>query len=237
MRPLTVLVVSNTPLFRAGVAHALGADQNLRLLEGLEALEGSPRATDRDAIDVILVEADGTSDDLSVQIAHLQRLAPKAGILVLSNGDDLQHTVAAFGAGARGFARIPTLLPDQLRAGVRAVGAGSWWMCPETTALLVSRLLALRPHLDDLLRTGGAHGLLSKREQQVLELVAQGASNKEIAAALYLSENTVKTYLRRIFEKLQVDGRREAVEKVFHTPRPPSSPAREPVDRLARTAS
>jgi ATP/maltotriose-dependent transcriptional regulator MalT len=84
---------------------------------------------------------------------------------------------------------------------------------------------------------GGAHGLLSKREQQVLELVAQGASNKEIAAALYLSENTVKTYLRRIFEKLQVDGRREAVEKVFHTPRPPSSPAREPVDRLARTAS
>ncbi len=237
MRPLTVLVVSNTPLVRAGVAHALAADQGLRLLEASQEQEGQPRANGREPVDVILVEADGSPEEVSVEVARLQRLAPKAGILVLSSAEEVQHTVAAFSAGARGFARIARLLPDQLCAGVRAVGTGGWWMCPETTAALVTRLLSLRPQLDDLLRTGGMPSLLSKREQQVLELVAQGASNKEIATTLYLSENTVKTYLRRVFEKLQVSDRREAAEKAFHGHRTASAAVREPLDRMARTAS
>ncbi|MER3406628.1 MAG: hypothetical protein C4289_16900 [Chloroflexota bacterium] len=237
MRPLTVLVVSNTPLFRAGVAHALAADDGLRLLETAPEPEGQARTNGREPVDVVLVEADGTPEEVGMQIAHLQRLAPKAGILVLSAAEDVQHTVAAFSAGARGFARITTLLPEQLRAGVRAVGTGGWWMCPETTAVLVDRLLSLRPHLDDLLRSGGMPSLLSKREQQVLELVAQGASNKEIAAALYLSQNTVKTYLRRVFEKLQVSDRREAAEKAFRGRRTDASSSREPLGSMARTAS
>lgn len=136
---------------------------------------------------------------------------PAARVLVLTTFDLDEYAFAALQAGASGFL-LKDAGPAELLAGIRAVHSGDAVVAPSTTRRLLERFL---PGLPDATQApaeaGELVGLLTERETEVLQLVGQGLSNTEIAAALFLAEATVKTHIGHILAKCQLRDRVQMV--------------------------
>jgi DNA-binding NarL/FixJ family response regulator len=137
---------------------------------------------------------------------------PQARVLILSAYDDQALVVAAMSAGAAGYL-LKSIPPDELREKVRMAARGEPVFDPRTASHMVGAVRSRERR--------GAAGLrgqpLSGREVSVLQLVAEGLSNTEIAGRLYISAQTVKTHLERICAKLGVSGRAAAVKRGIET--------------------
>jgi DNA-binding NarL/FixJ family response regulator len=123
---------------------------------------------------------------------------------MLTSYDDEEAIVASITAGASGYV-LKATDPERLIEAVETVARGGALLDPQVTSRVLERLrrLATHPHDDPLLA-------LSEQERNILPLVAQGKTNREIAAVLCLSEHTVKTYLSNILKKLGLSRRAEA---------------------------
>ena len=139
-------------------------------------------------------------------LAGLDAPADAAKVVVLTHNDSQQELLATLRTGVRGYGIHSSLEPEDIRSGLLTVARGFRWLCPQATSYLLLQLAAE----DGAAGSGGA-GPLSPREAEVLALAAEGEGEEQIAVALCLSRNTVKTYLRRIREKLQASSRGEAV--------------------------
>jgi DNA-binding NarL/FixJ family response regulator len=152
-------------------------------------------------------------DGLDATRRLLAGSGPAPKVLVLTTFDSDEHVYEAMRAGASGFL-LKTAPPDQLIAGVRAVMAGDALLAPEITRRLVEGFIRRPP------RCAGPPPELSElsaRELEVLRLIAEGRSNAEIAAALYLSQATVKTHVNHILTKLRLRDRVQAVALAYRT--------------------
>jgi len=216
--PVTVALVNDYELVLAGVAAMLRPYRDhLVVLD--RALE---RAPDR-PVDVSLFDTYGAADD---QLDRVKSLAadPMAGaVVVFSFSTAPQLVTAALGAGAGGFVS-KTVNGRQLADAIVTVADGH----------RVVLTPAPHRHRDGALGWPGRGRDLSARDSELLVLLRQGYTNKEIAERLYLSENTVKTHLRRLFHKLGVSNRTQAAmvateDQEFRprgpTPVPASAPA------------
>lgn len=131
----------------------------------------------------------------------------RARVLILTTFDHDEYVYTALRAGASGFL-LKTAPPRQLADAIRTVAAGEALLAPEITRRLIEDYIR-RPHPSAAARTGLAQ--LTPRELEVLALIARGRSNAEIAAALFLSEPTVKTHVTRVLAKLALRDRVQAV--------------------------
>lgn len=128
---------------------------------------------------------------------------PETNVLILTVSDSEADLFAGIKAGARGYL-LKDVEPDELAQAISYIAKGGVIVSPAMAGALLDEFRAaqvLKPEVD----TG-----LSQREVEVLQLVARGASNKEIAKTLFISENTVKTHLRNIMDKLQIANRSQA---------------------------
>lgn len=171
--------------------HAAGATPDLVLCD-----QGMPRLSGIEATEQILA------------------LDPDAKVLILSANEDESVVVAAMAAGAVGYL-LKSVPPGELREKARAAARGEPVFDPKTASAMVGevRRQQQRP-------LGGATSPgtpLSQREIEVLNLVADGLSNAEVGKQLYISPQTVKTHLERIFTKLGVSGRAAAVKRGIET--------------------
>jgi two-component system NarL family response regulator len=201
-----VLVADRQPLFRRGVADVLAAEPDLAVVgetdHGSEVLDlvGRLRA------DVVLLDL-GVPGGGVEACALLRATRPDVRVVVLTDADDDAELAGAVRAGARGYLLKDTT-PEELVGAVRAVASGSSLLSPAMASRLLDEFAVL------VRRSEGAAegtGSLSRRELEVLTLVAQGLNNRAIAESLFISENTVKNHIRNIHEKLQVHSRMEAV--------------------------
>lgn len=204
--PVRVLVVDRQPLFRRGVADVIAREPDLAVVgeaaDGATALElvGRTRA------DVVLLELGVPGGGVEI-CAALRGVRPDVHVVVLAQADDDADLAGAVRAGARGYLLKDTS-PEELVEALRAVAAGSSLLSPAMASRLLDEFAVL------VRRSEGATegtGALSRRELEVLTLVAQGLNNRAIAETLFISENTVKNHIRSIHEKLQVHSRMEAV--------------------------
>ena len=201
-----MLVADRQPLFRRGVADVLAAEEDLVLVgetdDGLAVLDLVTRL-DADVVLLDLAIPGGGVD----ACALLRRSRPAARVVVVADADDDADLGGAVRAGARGYLLKDTT-PDELVEAVRTVASGSSLLSPAMASRLLDEFAVLvRRHEGP---PEGA-GSLSRRELEVLTLVAQGLNNRSIAEQLFISENTVKNHIRNIHEKLQVHSRMEAV--------------------------
>lgn len=203
MERVRVLVVDDHPLFRQGVVATLNHYPELEVVgeasNGQEAVqlakELSPNVL---VIDLNMPVMGGVE-----AIRQLQSLAPSINVMVLTVSEEEDDLFSAVAAGAKGYL-LNNSTPDALHNAVLHIAEGGVLVSPAmATALLTALPVSPEP-------TTEAPNDLSRREQEVLELVSQGATNKEIASKLILSENTVKTHLRNIMEKLHVANRSQA---------------------------
>jgi DNA-binding NarL/FixJ family response regulator len=134
---------------------------------------------------------------------------PGIRVMMLTVSDSDEHLLAAIQAGVRGYL-LKSADADELFYAIRHVHSGAAVLSPVMTLRLFHIVRASPAMLP--LSTAGLP--LTRREQDVLRLLAQGQSNRQIAAMLMVSENTVKTHVRHILEKLELDSRNEAVALV-----------------------
>lgn len=135
---------------------------------------------------------------------QIQQVSPKTVVLVLTASDEEEYVVSLLEAGATGYL-LKTSSSEELVQAVRGVFAGKTVLDASATRSLLLRTLSPRA-------TGAVHGqTLTERERAVLELASHGLTNKAIGAELSLSARTVQDYIERVFAKLQVSSRTEAV--------------------------
>ncbi len=151
--------------------------------------------------DVVLMDLVMPGMDGTVATRNVIAASPNTRVLVLTSFADDKHVNAALEAGAIGYLLKDVLRPDLLRA-IYNAALGRTTLHPDVQQMLLRQAVTKRqPQL---------HDSLTERELSVLKLIARGRSNKEIAAALFLTEGTVKGYISTIFDKLNVEDRTQA---------------------------
>ncbi len=206
MELITVLVVDDHALFRRGIAAVLNSQPELKLVgeaaDGLEALEKARQLKP----DVILMDLNMPRCSGLEATQALQAEMPQLHVLVLTVSEMEADLFAAVKFGATGYL-LKKAEPEELVHAIIAIAQGGVIVSP----LMATKLLTEFKHLATGVKKGaGDKDELSPREAEVLQLVAQGSPNKEIADALFISENTVKSHLSSIMEKLHLANRSQA---------------------------
>ncbi|MEU9455861.1 response regulator transcription factor [Streptomyces sp. NPDC048277] len=205
--PIRVVVVDDQPLIRAGFAMVLAAQDDIEVVGEAEngadalALLAHTRA-DVVIMDIRMPVMDG--------VEATRRLGERPGsprVLVLTTFDTDEDAFAALQAGASGFL-LKNTPPEEVVAAIRVVSAGESVVSPRVTRQLLDRFAGKLAPTD---RTDERLEQLTLREREVLGLVAEGLSNGEIAAALFIAEATVKTHFGKVLTKLDLRDRVQAV--------------------------
>ena len=206
--PIRVLVCDDQVLIRTGLVTIIGAQPDLEVAGECGDGQAAVDLADRLRPDVVVMDVRMPVLD---GIEATRRLAgvgvPRpVKVLVVTTFNLDEYVYEALRAGASGFL-LKDAPPAQLLAGIRTVATGAALLDPEVTRQLVGRYAArIRP------AEGVPHDIpLTPRELEVLRLMANGLSNSEIATALVISQETVKTFVSRILAKLDLRDRVQAV--------------------------
>ena len=208
-----VVVADDQALVRTGfrmILTADGIDVVAEAATGAEAID-AVRRTRPDVVlmDIRMPELDGLEATRRIVAAD----ADGPRILMLTTFDVDEYVYAALAAGASGFL-LKDVAPEQLTAAVRLVRSGDALLAPTITRRLVERFARGGQETSAVHRDLAS---LTPREREVLQLLARGLSNAELAAAFHLSEATVKTHVARILGKLQLRDRVQAVVVAYET--------------------
>lgn len=199
---ITLLIVDDHPVVRDGLRNMLESADGFTVLGEASGGKEAVELTLRTDPDVVLMDLRMPTGSGVEAIAELTHRGVRARVLVLTTYDTDSDTLPAIEAGATGY-----LLKDALRGAIRAAAAGRTVLSPAVATRLVTAVRnPAAPPADDPLST---------RELQILEHVERGASNREIARALFISEATVKKHLTHIYDKLDVRDRAAAVAAAF----------------------
>jgi len=204
MKAIRVLIVDDHEIVREGLQTLLSEEADFEIVgmtgNGAEAVTlAEARKPDVIVMDLVMPGLDGIEATRRIVASN-----PEARVLVLTTFADDQRVREAIQAGATGYLLKDVLKPDLLRA-LRDAAIGRPSLHPEVQQQLM-RAIAGKTSAPQ----APAHAALTEREVGILRLIAEGRSNKEIAAALYLTEGTIKGYVSTIFDKLGVEDRTQA---------------------------
>jgi RNA polymerase sigma factor (sigma-70 family) len=205
--PVRVLLVDDDDLMRAGLRAVLSSDDTVAVVgEGADG-RGSVdlvRSLDPDVVlmDVRMPDLDGIS-----ATREILAVSPEVKVVILTTFEQDDYIFGALRAGASGFL-LKRTKPEELIAAIHTISAGDSLLSPSVTRTVIEQM-AEQPvpersadeRLDEL----------TPREREVLELIARGLSNSEIASALVVEQSTVKTHVKRILMKLRLRDRVQAV--------------------------
>jgi len=208
-----VLIADDDDLMRAGLVELLAGDPSIEIVgeasTGREAVERSRRL----GPDVVLMDIRMPDLDGIAATRELARAGPGVKVLILTTFEQDDSVFGALRAGASGFL-VKRTRPEELIAAVHTIAAGDSLLSPSVTRRVIDRMaqqptpaLADQAKLDDL----------TPRERDVLELVARGLSNREVASALVVEESTVRTHTKRILMKLELRDRIQIVIFAYET--------------------
>lgn len=195
---ITVVVVDDHAVVRDGIVRLLDSAEGISVVgvagDGAEAL-GVVDAADPQVVlmDLSMPVLDGVEATRRLVAAH-----PDLRVVVLTTFGDQRRIIDALDAGAAGYL-LKDARPDEVIAGVRTVVAGGAPLDPKAARVLLDNRRAAQPAVD-----------LTPREREVLDLLATGLANKQIARRLAISEATVKAHLTKVFEQLGVSDRTQA---------------------------
>jgi DNA-binding NarL/FixJ family response regulator len=193
-----VVLVDDHPVVRAGLRALIDGLDDLMVVGEAHDLASAERVVVLDRPDVVLMDLNlGDGAGGAEVTARLRRLTDPPQVLVLTTYDTESDVLRALDAGATGYL-LKDAPADELFAGIRAAARGETVLASSVAALLVRRASSPGPVVTD-------------REVEVLDLLARGLGNKEMAQELFVSEATVKSHLSHIYAKLGVDTRAGAV--------------------------
>ncbi|MFE0644228.1 response regulator [Streptomyces sp. NPDC058877] len=200
-KPIRVLLVDDHQVVRRGLRTFLEVQDDIEVVgEAADGAEGVAQAEELRP-DVVLMDVKMPGTDGIEALKRLRELANPARVLVVTSFTEQRTVIPALRAGARGYV-YKDVDPDALAGAIRSVHAGHVLLQPEAARALLAQ--------EDSQGGTGRGSALTEREREVLGLIADGRSNREIARALVLSEKTVKTHVSNILMKLDLADRTQA---------------------------
>jgi DNA-binding NarL/FixJ family response regulator len=204
--PIRLVVVDDHVLFRRGLIGLLEEMPGFKVVgqasDGLHALE----VIDQLRPDMVLLDLNMPQMDGIATLRELRGRKNNVKVLMLTISQNDEDLLEAIRAGADGYL-LKNTEPDDLRKSLQRVFEGQGALSPEVTATILRAVSRFQ--------TDEPGNLLSERELEVLNCMFDGQTTLQIASRLFISENTVKTHVRHIFEKLEVSTRAEAVGKAM----------------------
>ncbi|MFP3987259.1 response regulator transcription factor [Streptomyces sp. E11-3] len=215
--PLRIVVADDHQVVRVGFAELLGTQPDFTVVgtagNGAEAIDVCAELrADLVLMDVRMPVMDGI--EATERITARAGTGPGTRVLILTTFDLDEHVYDALAAGAGGFL-LKDVTAERLFDAVRVVAAGEALLAPTVTRRLIAEFARQRP--TPSARPAARLAALTPRETQVLRLVADGLSNPEIAARLYVGEETVKTHVSRVLGKLGLRDRTQAVVAAYES--------------------
>lgn len=203
-KPITVLLVDDHAVVREGLKLILARDPRIRIVGEAGTAEEAVAEAERLKPDVILLDIRLPGGDGIQACRDILEQQPWTRVLFLTSYADDDTVLAAVLAGAHGYL-IKEIGVDTLMEAIKRVAAGETILDPAATSRVLTWVKA-----QSIAPPGPGPEPLSPQEQRVVALVAEGKTNKEIAAAMGLSPKTVKNYLSNVYQKLQITRRAQA---------------------------
>ncbi|MFZ6003906.1 MAG: response regulator [Actinomycetota bacterium] len=205
---IRVMICDDHALFRRGLVMVLESEEGIEVVGEAEDGQDAIAKVGDLAPDVVLMDVRMPRVTGIEATRAIAEAVPSAKILMLTVSDEEDDLYDAIKAGATGYL-LKEISIEEVATAIRAVVGGQSLISPSMASKLLSEFTSMAKRADE--RQSVPSPRLTDRELEVLKLVAQGMSNKEIASELYISENTVKNHVRNILEKLHLHSRMEAV--------------------------
>jgi two-component system, NarL family, nitrate/nitrite response regulator NarL len=199
--PIRILVADDHPLFREGAVRSLESEPDLAVVGQASSGEEALRLACELVPDIVLLDIGMAGWGGLVAAEKIATACPAVNIVILTVFEDEDKMLAAFKAGARGYV-LKGVSPRELASVVRTVAQGEVYVSPSLAAGILVTLT--RDRAENPLQE------LTERERDILVLVGQGLTNREIGDRLHLAEKTIKHYVTNILQKLHVRSRVEA---------------------------
>jgi len=223
-RKIKILIADDHQLFREGLKRILNMEQDIEVIgecgDGIQVLE----FCNRQKPDVVLMDINMPVENGVVATERLRDIFPDVKVIILSIHDDESYVFETLRKGASGYL-LKDMEAESLINAIRSVVNGHAFIHPKVTGKLINQLRRMT-YLDEIgvvndaaaatqeagvKFTAGENNPLTRREAEVLRLMAEGKSNKMIGEYLYISEKTVKNHVSSILQKMEVDDRTQAV--------------------------
>jgi DNA-binding NarL/FixJ family response regulator len=205
---IRVMICDDHALFRRGLIMVLEAEDDIAVVAEAEDGDDAVEKAVEFVPDVVLMDVRMPGVDGIEATRRISEKVPTTKILMLTVSDEEEDLYEAIKAGATGYL-LKEVSIEEVAPAARAVVAGQSLISPSMASKLLGEFSNLAKRAEE--RSSVPTPRLTDRELEVLRLVAQGKSNREIAGDLYISENTVKNHVRNILEKLHLHTRMEAV--------------------------
>lgn len=199
---IKLLLVEDHHIVRRGLVFFLKTREEFEIIGEAENGEEALTFVQKEKPDVVLMDLSMPKMDGIEATKRIKQYDETIKILMLSSFSEQDYVLPALEAGADGY-QLKEVQPEQLVASIIAVHQGNANFHPKVTPALMGRS-AVKKEIEN------PFSMLTKREQEVLREIAKGRSNKEIAAELHITEQTVKTHVSNVLAKLEVDDRTQA---------------------------
>ncbi|CAH1215889.1 MULTISPECIES: response regulator [Paenibacillus] len=222
-RNVHIVIADDHQLFREGVKRIINMEDDMEVIgecgDGIQVIELCNQITP----DIVLMDINMPLENGVIATERLKLIFPDIKVIILSIHDDESYVFETLRKGASGYL-LKDMEAESLINAIRSVVAGHAYIHPKVTGKLINQLRRMT-YLDDVGVVGTGTGVkdsglkyihnanspLTKREAEVLRLMAEGKSNKLIGEFLYISEKTVKNHVSSILQKMEVDDRTQAV--------------------------
>ena len=220
MTPIKVVIADDHTLFREGLRKILSLEKDILVAGEASNGEEAGKLAERIKPDVLLMDLKMPKSDLVQSLLEMSTSAPATKVLVLTAFSDEENVLNAAKSGARGYVSKGVPTTSLIQAIKTIYGGGTWvdkdipcWQAFEEIAgNNTGTTRAVTPLGDESIQS------LTKRELEILKLVAEGLTNEEIGKKIFISEKTVKTHLTNIFDKLKVNNRFKAALMLMGQP-------------------
>jgi DNA-binding NarL/FixJ family response regulator len=205
-----IILADSQAIYRVGIRKVFALEDDLRVVAQADSLENLRLAVERFPTDIVLLEGSLLAGTANV-IPELLRIAPDLKLIVQAAQADENHTVELYRRGVRGIISR-SISPDLLVRCVRRIAAGETWIDNQSVNWVIE---AYRAQAANLV-SPRTQPRLSPKEMAIITCITQGKRNKEIAFQLGTTEQVIKNYLRKIYDKLGVSDRLELALYCLH---------------------
>jgi two-component system NarL family response regulator len=211
MVPTKVVIADDHTLFREGIKRMLSLEKDILVVGEASKGDEVTKLVERTKPDVLLLDLKMPKGDIVQTLLEVKDTNPATKVLVLTAFSEDENILNAAKGGARGYILKGIDFSTLLRA-IKTVNSGGVWIDKELPAAEAFEEIAQDQFIDlgDAREDNEAVKILTRRELEILRLVAEGLTNEEIGKKIFISEKTVKTHLTNIFDKLKVNNRFKA---------------------------